>query len=409
MNIVPNSPREKSIWGPHILWPPDRNFTGQIASAAPAAIKLVADDKDILYLDELIALNPALLGETIFIVRPFKLTKIAEAMVSAANLKTDIIAAASYLHNAILKVRDAYPRLKELPIYWEAMNETPREMMAKCAIFDRESAYMAERDDIKRLLGGFSEGTPDILDYPSPERPGNDDWSTYYPALEAIDAVTPEVAMLHTHEYVMGLDAVPDKSIYRNELLLQPWRVGRINKVYERHIRPHGWKIASVISEGPIDKPCKSGLTDEMKLAWMTDEAFEAFYVPEVKAHTVYTIDGNEYWREQGFSFVPIAKRLFNYIRTYVPPAIIEVPPDEPEEPGEPSDEVAVTTVSPTGQWIRVKPSLAADNPGDMDFGEIGYVAKEDAASIGRAYSWVWVRTSRYEGWMAAWLLIRKD
>jgi len=402
MHIEPNSPRGRSIWGPHILWMPEPALFAPIAYTAPASIKLVADNQDLLYLANLVDANPAILEKTILIARPFALTETARAMVNAATLPTDVIAAASWLHKAILKLRTDYPRLAELPIYWEGLNEPSREQIGKVTSFDIESALLAQRDGIRRLLGGFSEGTPDIIDYPAPERPTNDDWPTYYPALKAIHEVGPDVAMLHVHEYAVGVGAIQDKSKERNELLRQPWRVGRINKVYERHIRPHGWGIACVVSEGPLDMP-NENIEEEMKIAWMTDPEIEKMYCDEVKAVNIYTMDADGW---QHFSYNHMADQIFDQIDTYSPGDTIELPPEEEV----PTGDIVVTTICPSGQNVRRHPSYKGLVIGEMNPGELGYISPEESVSIvqdyvGRDASWVHVKTASVDGFMAAWLL----
>ena len=406
MKINVNSPREGSIWGPHILWQPEPALFSTIAYTKWAAIKLVADDADLLYLAKLVDANPSILENTILIARPFRLASMAEAMVSAARLPTDVIAAANWLHKAIMKLRTDYPRLAEFPIYWEALNEPSREQLDKVASFDIESALLAQRDGIRRLLGGFPEGTPDIIDYPAPERPTNDDWPKYYGALKAIHEVGPDTAMLHVHEYAMGVGAIPDKSKERNELLAQPYRVGRINKVYDRHIRPHAWNIATVVSEGPLDQP-NQGIEEEMKIAWLTDSDMEEMYCQEVKAVTIYTMDQNQEWKH--FSFNEQADEIADHVEKYTPGGIVEVPTEpEPELPEPVGARVGVYTIHPNGQWIRQFPFIGAETVGEIDPDETGYIAEEEVHLLGQENAWVHLQIAEFFGHAAAWLLARK-
>lgn len=401
MRISPNSPRTKSIHAPHVLWPPRPQHFYLFADATPAAFKLVADNKDLNYLSDLVIANPQILNETILIARPFELvTQAAQAFANAKGKKA-IQKVAEWLHGEIMRVRREQPRVGSLPIYWEALNE-PHGRYADLAILDAHSAHLAKEDGIRRLLGGFSEGTPDIWDYPAPGEPPHDDWPDYYPALEAIHEVGHEVALGHSHEYVVDIDKVKDKTKERNELLSQPWRVGRINAVYRRHIYPNGLNVGWIISEAPLDNPLHCGVNNEMLLAWMTDPDYENLYVPQVKASAGYTMDACKEW--QHFDLSGIAVPLYNdHVPNYKPSG------DAPETPPIPSGQPLVTTIDRRGQWMRETPPIKGEVVGDMPFGGIGIIAPEDLARVGKTGEWIFVITTSYRGYMDASLLELKE
>lgn len=326
MNINPREPRYRTINGIHALTRLSPDLFYPVVDSVPPAFKLVADGGDLNYLADIAQANPRVASETILIARPFALVSRAAEMLSAARDTDEINAAAGWLHNSVMQVRSALPRVAMLPIYWEGPNETPGEMIEKLATFDAESIRLARRDGIRRLVGGFAEGNPKILDWPVYPGDTRDDWPAYYPALQKIHEAGANVAMLHVHEYIWT-NAIQNKTIDRNEFVLQRYRCGRINDVYNRHIRPNGWNIAAVISEGPLEDPRNCGLSDEMKLKWLTSPEWEALYCNEVKALTQYDWSATQDEQWQHYSLRAISKGMLAHISSYRPAGIIEVPP----------------------------------------------------------------------------------
>jgi hypothetical protein len=43
-----------------------------------------------------------------------------------------------------------------------------------------------------------------------------------------------------------------------------------------------------------------------------------------------------------------------------------------------------------------------------MDYGASGYTSADEAAVLGQAKAWCYVKSEKAEGWMAAWLLKKK-
>jgi hypothetical protein len=161
---------------------------------------------------------------------------------------------------------------------------------------------------------------------------------------------------------------------------------------------PKGWKSSGCSREGFLN-----GLKGE-------DEVWETANLPadvEFICTAVFALHDEKgsdtMWPD--FNFWEIYPELLDHIKSKQ--TIVEVPPEPEPEPATPGGMVAVRTKHPIGQWIRKYPSLNSMTAGALDRGEIGYVAQEEAISIGQESSWVHVQAGYAEGWCAAWLLER--
>lgn len=256
------------------LW---HDLQQDIIDSKPAIIKLVADGSEFSLLSPYYhALQNTY---TIFVTRSYSA---AQYLDSACKNRTDPIMAARQWYAIVAPLIQYAPTA-----YWEGINEPGREYTWWVGQMDTERVRLAHQNGFRVACFGASYGTPDIIDYPSPERPTNDDWPSYYAALRAISEVGPSIAVLHVHEYMDAQNGAA------------PYVLGRINAVYSRHIEPNGWRVWTVISEYGRDNPpwSRCGISAEQYANELCCEEIHNTYHQNVIARAIFTLN-DRVWQD---------------------------------------------------------------------------------------------------------------
>lgn len=157
-----------------------------------------------------------------------------------------------------------------------------------------------------------------------------------------------------------------------------------------------GWKSSGVGTDGFFN-----GLVEE-------DEVWRSAKLPEGveyigTAHfALHDVKGADtHWPD--FNYWEIFPRLLEHIKSLQSNVPI---PEDPPMPTMPKNAIAIKTTSESGQNIRVGPSLVAPIVGDVAFGEIAYISKDDADQLGQPDTWCYAVTADGEhGFMGAWFL----
>jgi hypothetical protein len=201
-------PSVRSSLGYHLIAPYDyQAYEGAIINAAPAVIKIMADGNDFgrygNYYNQL-------KDEALFIARPYLP---GEAVNQAASQGGDPYVAAQAWHDAVL------PLVPHLPLaYWEVCNEPGADKAEWHGLCHARCVELAHASGFRVVVANWSEGNPMMTKWGDPR----EDWLSFMPALEAVSAAGPGVALLGIHEYARYQDG---------GFLTQPWRIGRINGV----------------------------------------------------------------------------------------------------------------------------------------------------------------------------------
>jgi hypothetical protein len=137
-----------------------------------------------------------------------------------------------------------------------------------------------------------------------------------------------------------------------------------------------------------------------------------------VKSAFIFMSTREGFWKS--WDPEPVMPQLAAWIGSEIPDGLVSLDPqasleelaaDKPwpavitQPVPAPTNMVALKTASTGGQNIRAHHSLNAPIVGTIEYGEIAYMRQEEVADLGKERGWVYIKTSKFEGWAAAWLL----
>lgn len=306
----------RSSLGLHMIAPylyPE--YESSIIAAKPAIMKIVGDNQEFAMFSNY---YNALKDISIFVGRPYTP---CELVTQGLSYGVPVETIAQDWKNAVLSLVQYMPNA-----YWELCNEPSRAFTPVLAQLVVRCIELAAANGFKIVAPCWSVGVPGMArwgDY--------DDWEDFLPALEAINSYGPGTALLGVHEYAG----------WPGTFLNQPWRVGRINGVYEDYINPHGWSNIYTVNleDGRDDPPWQNiPLSAETYGAELADDAVQDMYDAHVVGRTIYTLDSHPSWTKFNI-YGACANMVINYIAsrqpaTYPPMPQPGTPPPPPPPPG---------------------------------------------------------------------------
>ena len=328
----------RSSLGYHMLAPYlYKELEQPIIEAKPACLKIVADRDEFSMFGNY---YNNLQDKTIFVARAFTPCELVMQGISY-GLSVDTIA--GDWHNAIL------PLVHHLPkAYWEICNEPPAEFTPILAQVIVRCIELAYQNGFRVAAPCWSEGTPQMARWG-----GHEDWADFMPALQAIHYYGPGTVLLAVHEYARWGSPTND--------FIQPWRLTRINGVYEDIIDPAGLNIWTIITEYGRDNPKwqEIALSAEVFAAELANDAVQDAYDARVVGRLIYTLDAHPDWQKTniyGNCFNIVNQYIANHQPSVYPPIPqpgIPVPPVPPPPPP-----TGTKIVNVDGLFLREGPGM---------------------------------------------------